>query len=650
MSKWTHQDSAGLYNVDKWGLGHFGVNADGNVEVIPDGHPSSVERIDLCELVGQVKRRGVNTPTLFRFDGILRARVRSLFEAFDHARAEYEYEAPYRLVYPIKVNQEREVVEALLQEGRGRGMGLEVGSKPELVAVMTVRGADDDALVVCNGYKDEEYVELALLSQKLGVTTIIVIEKFTELETILRKAEELDIEPVLGVRSKLAYRGAGRWSRSGGDRSKFGLTAREIVGVVERLEEGGKVDYLRLLHFHLGSQITSIRALKNGLREASHTLTGLVDMGVNITWMDVGGGLGVDYDGSATNFDSSMNYSLQEYANDVVYHVAEACREADIPQPTLLSESGRSLAAHHAVLVTEVLGVSAQVNGTIPDPPTEDDHELVQGMAEVIADINQKNFQETYHDLREERERASMLFNTGQLSMRERARFEEFFWYGCARVRRVIAEVDYVPDDLSSLERDLADTYFLNFSLFQSMPDSWAIKQLFPILPLQRLSEEPKRRAVLADVTCDSDGRIDRFINLRDVSRTLELHDVRPGEPYYLGFFLIGAYQEILGDMHNLFGDTHIVHVDLDELGRPKLRHVVRGDRVQDVLTYVEYFEQDLLRDLRRNIERSLDRGLLTFEESALIWRRFEEALQSYTYLSRETHPLYKPQPAPHPR
>jgi arginine decarboxylase len=646
MSNWTHQDSAGLYNIDKWGLGYFGINSDGQVEVIPGGRSDSTERIDLRELVGQIRRRGVSTPTLLRFDGILRARVRALFDAFDRAREEFEYDAPYRLVYPIKVNQEREVVEVLLEEGRGRGMGLEVGSKPELVAVMTQRGAADDTLVVCNGYKDEEYVELALLSRQLGLTPIIVIEKFTELETILKKSKELGIEPVLGVRSKLAYRGAGRWSQSGGDRSKFGLTAREIVGVVERLEELGKLDCLQLLHFHLGSQITSIRALKNGLREASHTLTGLVEMGVEITWMDVGGGLGVDYDGSATDFDSSMNYSVQEYANDVVYHVGEACKEAGIPQPTLLSESGRALAAHHAVLVTEVLGVSEQVNGSAPAPPTDEEHELVRGMAEIVDEITQKNFQEAYHDLREERDRASMLFNTGQLSMRERARFEEFFWYGCAKVQGVTAEVDYVPDDLSRLERDLADTYFLNFSLFQSIPDSWAIDQLFPILPLQRLREEPKRRGVLADITCDSDGRIDRFINLRDVSRTLELHDVRPDEPYYVGFFLIGAYQEILGDMHNLFGDTHIVHVDTDPAGRAKLRHVVRGDRVQDVLTYVEYFEQDLLRDLRRNIERSLDRGLLTLEESARVWRSFEKALHSYTYLSRESNPPSTPHAA----
>jgi len=646
MSQWTHLDSRSLYNIEKWGLGHFDINAEGNVEVKPNG---GVSGIDLHELLGQLKRRGIDTPILLRFDGILRSRVRALYEAFDAARTEYEYEKPYCLVYPIKVNQEREVVEELLREGRGRGMGLEVGSKPELVAVMTMRGGVDESLVICNGYKDEEYVELALLSSRLGVTPVIVIEKYTELETVLRKSEELGIEPVIGLRSKLAYRGSGRWSDSGGDRSKFGLTTREIVSVVERLTEVGKLECLRLLHFHLGSQITNIRSLKNGLREASRTLVGLAEMGVTVEWFDVGGGLGVDYDGSSTDYESSMNYSLQEYANDIVYHVAEACREAEIPQPILLSESGRALCAHHAVLVTEVLGASSPGKTTKPDAPTEDEHELVQGMAEIISGITAKTVQEAYHDLREERDRAQMLFNTGQLSMRERARFEEFYWYGCTQVRRITRVLDYVPDDFDSLERNLAETYFLNFSIFQSMPDSWAIKQLFPVLPLHRLNEEPRQRAVLADITCDSDGKIDRFIALRDVKKTLELHPLREGEPYYLGFFLIGAYQEILGDMHNLFGDTHIVHVDIEEDGRPRLRHIVRGDRVQDVLSYVEFFEKDLLRDLRRHIEESLERGLLSFEESAQLWKRFEAALNGYTYLSRESAPKTAPMQASHP-
>jgi arginine decarboxylase len=633
MDTWTTRNSVSLYNIDKWGLGHFGINKAGHVTATPEGRGSAV---DLRELIDQLERRGVKAPILLRFDGILRARVRSMFEAFDNARREFEYDGGYRLVYPIKVNQEREVVEALLAEGRGRGMGLEIGSKPELIAVMTLRGGADDSLVICNGYKDDEYVELALLGRKLGITPIIVIEKFTELETVLRKAEELEIEPVIGVRTKLMDRGSGRWSDSGGPRSKFGLTTSEIVAVVDRLKEVDKLHCLKLLHFHLGSQITNIQALKSGLREATHTLTGLSELGARIEWFDVGGGLGVDYDGSSTNFESSMNYSIQEYANDVVYQVGEACKEAGIPAPTILSESGRALSAHHAVLVTEVLGVSGPEREVAPPPAADEDHELVRMLGDLVADISVKTFQEVYHDLRAQRDHARMLFNTGQLSMRERARIEAYFWYGLGKIRSVTSGLDYVPDEFASLERDLADTYFLNFSLFQSLPDSWAIKQLFPVLPLHRLDERPTRHAVLADITCDSDGKIDRFIDLRDVKKTLELHPVRPGEAYYLGIFLVGAYQEILGDMHNLFGDTNIVHVDIDADGRPRLHHIVRGERVQDVLAYVEYFEKDLLRDMRRHIEESLDRGLLSYEESALLWRRFEAALQGYTYLSRE--------------
>ncbi len=645
MSSWTHHESESLYNIEHWGHGFFGINSEGHVEVYPDGQQTSPAKIDMCELLGQIKRRGVRAPILLRFDGLLRARVRSLFEAFDKAREEFDYDAPYRLIYPIKVNQEREVVESLLEEGRARGMGLEVGSKPELIAVMTLRGGGNDSLVICNGYKDEEYIELALLSQKLGMTPVIVIEKYTELETVLKKSEELGIAPVIGVRTKLGYTGSGRWKDSGGDRSKFGLTTGEIVALVERLRELGKLDCLQLLHFHLGSQITNIRSLKNALREATHTLTGLAAMGVTVKWMDVGGGLGVDYDGSSTSFESSMNYSLQEYANDVVYHVGEACREAQIPMPTILSESGRALCAHHAVLVTEVLGTKETVKRDRPSAALDSEHELVRSMCEVAFGVTRKNYQEAYHDLGEERENARLLFNTGQLTLPERARIEEFYWYGCARVMRVTRDLEYVPDELENLEGDLADIYFLNFSLFQSLPDSWAIDQLFPIMPIDRLCEEPTRRATLADITCDSDGKINRFISRRDVNRTLELHPVRPDEPYHIGIFLIGAYQEILGDMHNLFGDTNIVHVDIDRRGRPRLRHVVRGDRVQDVLGYVGYFEQDLLRDMRRNIESSLGDGLMSYEESALVFKRFESALQGYTYLSRE--PAAKPAPQP---
>ena len=569
--------------------------------------------------------------------------MREIHEAFRTARREFEYDAPYRCVFPIKVNQQRHLVDALLEEGNRHEMGLEVGSKPELLAVMALYSGGD-RLVICNGYKDREYVETALLTKKLGTQVIIVVEKLSEIDTILEASEALGIRPSIGVRTKLSSAGSGRWKESGGDRSKFGLTTRQIVEVVGALERRDMLDCLQLLHFHLGSQITHIRSIKDALREGTRTLIGLRKLGAPVPFFDVGGGLGVDYDGSSTNFESSMNYSLQEYANDVVYHTREACDESGIEYPTLLSESGRALTAHHAVLVAEVMGVSYFTTDTAPGRPDEDDPEIVRELAEVSEQISAKNYQEVYNDAVHLRDTAMTLFNVGQLRLSDRARVEEYFWHACEKIRKVTRTVEYVPEDLEHLERDLADTYFLNFSIFQSMPDSWAIRQLFPVLPLHRHNVAPTRRGVLADITCDSDGKVDRFIDLKDVKRTLELHALEAQEPYYLGFFLVGAYQEILGDMHNLFGDTHVVHVDTNggELGgdaRPRITHVVPGDKVQEVLSYVEYFPVDLLRSLRTTIERALDEDRLSLEESAAILRRFEAGLASYTYLTSRDRP-----------
>ncbi|MDP6538671.1 MAG: biosynthetic arginine decarboxylase [Planctomycetota bacterium] len=634
MTTWTRQDSEALYRVPDWGLGFFGINERGHVEATPDGGSRS-HCIDIHDLVAQLVRRGVDAPLLLRFDGIIRARVRALQEAFDRAREEYGYTGAYHPVYPIKVNQDRFVVEGVLAEGARDGLGLEVGSKPELLAVMTLHGRENP-LVICNGYKDDDYIELALLSRKIGAETILVIEKDSELERVLDIAERLGIEPCLGVRAKLGHRGSGRWQESGGDRSKFGLTTRQIVNLVECLTGAGKLHCLQLLHFHIGSQVTHIRAFKTALREASRTLAGLHELGVAVRWMDVGGGLGVDYDGSRSDADSSMNYSLQEYANDVVYHLVEICDEIGMAPPILLSESGRALVAHHAVLVTEVLGVSDSTAVGVPAPLAADEAEIVRELAEICEEIDSRSYHESYHDIRELRERAMMMFNVGQLSLTERARVEEFYWRACEEIQRITRRMEEVPADLESLEGDTAATYFLNFSLFQSVPDSWAIRQLFPVMPLQRLDGEPTRQAVLADLTCDSDGRVDRFIGRRGARRTLPLHTPEPDAPYYLAFFLVGAYQEILGDMHNLFGDTNIAHIDLDADGRPRVVQLVRGDRVEDVLKYVDFEERDLVRDLRTRVEDALDGGLLSFEESAGIVKRFEEALHAYTYLSRQ--------------
>ena len=636
MANWNHLESEQLYNVPAWGGGYFRILPNGSVAAYPDGGAHDPDEdspaIDVFDLVARIQRRGVQLPILLRFDGILRSRVRELWAAFDRARAEYGYDAPFQGVYPIKVNQQRHVVEAMLEQGKELGMGLEVGSKPELLAVLGTL-SDEDAMVICNGYKDIEYIETALLASKLGLRPVIVIEKYSEVELIIEASERLGIRPRIGVRTKLAGIGSGRWKDSAGDRSKFGLTTRQIVCVVDRLREVDMLDCFILLHFHIGSQITSIRSIKDAMREGTRTLAGLREMGAPIEFFDVGGGLGVDYDGSNTNFESSMNYSLQEYANDVVYQLKVACEESDIPQPTIVSESGRALTAHHAVLVTNVLGVTDFRRFNVPAAADEEESELIRDISEVSENLTSKNYLESYHDAQQMREEGMTLFNVGQLSLAERARVEELFWRICEKVLRITRQLPYVPDDLAHLERDMADTYFLNFSLFQSMPDSWAIGQLFPVLPLHRLDTEPTRRAVLADITCDSDGKIDRFIDLRDVKPVLELHPVEPGQPYLVGMFLIGAYQEILGDMHNLFGDTNIVHVDLNDEGRVVLNHIVRGDRVHEVLSYVEYFENDLLAKLRRSIERALESDRLTYEESAMLQKRYEQGLAGYTYL-----------------
>jgi len=635
MSNWTPQDSETLYNVPNWAKGFFSIGPQGTVQV----HPSRSERtIDLGGLLEQIKRRGVQAPILLRFDGILRTRVREIKAAFDTAREEFSYGAEYRGVYPIKVNQQREVVETILSEREHTGIGLEVGSKPELLAAIALQ-AGEGSFMVCNGYKDRDYVEMALLSQHIGITTIIVIEKFTELATVVSASQRLGIRPHIGVRSKLSVRGSGRWEQSAGDRSKFGLTAAEIVRVVSELKRVDMLDCLELLHFHIGSQVTHIRSIKHAMREAANTLVSLTRMGANIRWFDAGGGLGVDYDGSNSNFESSRNYSLQEYANDVVSRLAETCRTEEIPEPTIVTESGRALVAHHAVLVGEVVGVTTVDDDAelvpVLDEPRTTAPEIFDGFEALLEKVTEENYLESYHDALELREEAMLLYSTGQLSLEDRAKADALFWRVNKNVLAVTRTLDYVPDDLANLERDLADTYFINFSVFQSMPDAWAIGQMFPILPLQRHTEEPRRRAILADMTCDSDGKIDSFIDLQSTKSTLEVHDWRPNDSYSIGFFLVGAYQEILGDMHNLFGDTNIVHVDLDEQDKLRLTHVLRGDRVKEVLSYVEYFEEDLLRNLRRHVENSLEQGEMSFEESALFWRRYETALNGYTYLAR---------------
>jgi arginine decarboxylase len=631
---WTTKDSEALYNIPGWSAGYFRVNEAGHVEVTPSGPegPSA----DLYDLTLDLQRRGLGMPLLMRFSDILHSRVRALVDCFESAIREYDYQGHYRGVYPIKVNQQHQVVEELVRFGHPYGLGLEAGSKPELLAGLALLDSPD-ALLVLNGYKDIEYMETALLAQKLGRHPIVVIDRYRELDLLLQVARRLGIRPHIGVRAKLTTRGAGKWMESTGDRSKFGLTATELVMLVDRLREQQMLDCLELLHFHIGSQISAVRAIKDAMREACRIYVELAKTGAGLRFLDVGGGLGVDYDGSSTNWQSSTNYTMQEYANDVVAAVEDACSTAGIPHPDILSESGRAMVAHHSVLVFNILDVNEVLAGNAPPKAGKNDHPVIQQLIETWRSVSRKNFQEAYHDALQLKEEATNLFNVGLLDLRGRARVEQLFWGCCEAILKIIRELEYVPDDLEGLEKGLADTYYGNFSVFQSVPDHWAVKQLFPIVPLHRLNERPSRRGVVADLTCDSDGKMDQFIELRDVKSSLELHAF-DGRPYYVGVFLVGAYQEILGDLHNLFGDTNAVHIALDESGY-RIDHVVEGDSVSEVLGYVQYQKQHLVQRMRRANEEALRRGLLTFEESALLMRRFDEGLSGYTYLEEEPAP-----------
>ena len=629
MRGWTIQDALELYDVHAWGSGFFTVNRNGNVEVRPRGDRGP--GIDLGELVTYLRGRGLHLPLLVRFSDILATRLRELCQHFEAAIEEHRYKGRHRAVYPIKVNQQRHVVQEVIDFGRRHGVGLEAGSKPELLAILPIADTPD-SLIVCNGYKDRAYIEIALLAQKLGRTPIIVLDRFHELDLALEVAQDLGVRPHLGVRAKLSARGSGRWVDSGGDRSKFGLTADELMLTIDRLSERGMLDCLELLHFHVGSQVTSIRAIREAVQEATRFYVGLVEMGAGLRYLDVGGGLGVDYDGSQSNFQSSMNYTNTEYARDIVSTVAEACDEKNVPHPDIITETGRAMVAHHSVLVFNVLGVNEVLPKQAPPVPASDDHKVVHTLYETYQSISRKNANESHHDAVQAKEEALTLFNLGYLDLKTRGKCERLFWACCAKILRLMQDMEFVPEELESLERAMADTYYGNFSVFQSAPDHWAVKQLFPVMPLHRLDERPTRRGVFADLTCDSDGKVDQFIDRHDVKHVLDLHPVN-GSPYYIGIFLVGAYQEILGDLHNLFGDTDAVHVRLGESDRIEIEHLVEGDSVEEVLGYVQFSKPELVERARRAIEVALREGRITVEESARLRRRYEEGLAGYTYL-----------------
>jgi arginine decarboxylase len=629
--KWNVGDSAEVYGVKYWGNSYFSINDAGNVQAHPNGADGA--KIDLKELVDEVARRGIGLPLLIRFSDVLKSRIVELNETFKRAIAEYGYKGDYKGVYPIKVNQHRYVVEEIVQFGRPYHYGLEAGSKPELLAVMAMLD-DEEALIVCNGYKDEEYIETALMASKLGRTVLIVVEKFSELSLIAEVAKKVGVRPRIGIRVKLAAKGSGRWEASGGDRSKFGLSTREVVEAINFLRANDLLSCFELVHFHLGSQISAIRAVKNALREAGRFYVEICRLGAPLKYFDAGGGLGVDYDGSQTNFASSMNYTTQEYANDIVFSLQEICDAGGVPHPTIVTESGRAVVAHHSMLVVDILGVGEFDVGKAPEQVGNEASRVVKNLFETFREVSRKNVLESYHDALEYKEEALQLFNLGNLSLSERVVAEDIFWGVCQKLLKMVRDMREVPEELEGLERALSDTYFCNFSMFQSLPDIWAIDQLFPIMPIHRLGEEPTRRAVLADITCDSDGKIDHFIDRRDVKSVLELHPIN-GQEYYLGIFLIGAYQEILGDLHNLFGNTNTVHVSLAAGGGYQIEHVVTGDTVTDVLKYVSYSREELVARVRRFAELAVRANRMSLEETRSMLRMYEEGLAGYTYMER---------------
>ncbi len=630
LDSWSAGDAAELYGVDRWGKDIFTVDPAGSVCMC--GMCGGNSRVDLKALVDEIRLRGLELPVLIRFTDILRHRFNIIHSAFKAAMQAYDYAGQFRPVFPIKVNQHRHIVEDIVSIGAECHHGLEAGSKPELL-IAIAHHRDPEALIVCNGFKDQEYVDTALLGQKLGHKVCLVVEKLNELTLILERARALRVEPFLGIRMKLSSRGRGQWESSSGDKSKFGLRANEILEALAILRKRRMLDRLQLLHVHIGSQITDIQRFKQAAREVCCIFKEVCRLGANIRYIDFGGGLAVDYDGSQTNFPSSANYGPREYAADIIDAVGIACREGNIPHPNIVIESGRALVAHHCLLVVEAISSTDIENGVAPPPMPKKPAQVLLDMNEIVEGITVKNYQESYHDAIQARQDALVLFNHGSLTLEERAGVETRFRLACEKILKLVRRLDYVPDDLAGLETMLATTYFCNFSVFQSIPDHWAIRQLFPVMPLHRLNEKPTVNSILADITCDSDGVMDQFVDLRDVRKTLPLHPMKKGEPYYLGMFLVGAYQEILGDLHNLFGDTTVVHVSSSEKGYV-IDKTIGGDSVMEVLAYVQFTREGINALMRERIEAALQNGNLTLEQSATLTRHFERMLDADTYLS----------------
>ena len=629
MKKWTIEDSEELYNITGWGTSYYGINEKGDVYVTPCKDNT---QIDLRDVMDELALRDVTAPVLLRFPDILDNRIEKTASCFAKAKKEYDFQADNFIIYPIKVNQMQPVVGEIISHGRKFNLGLEAGSKPELHAVIAVQ-CQSDSLIICNGYKDESYIELALLAQKMGKRIFIVVEKLNELDIIARAAKKLKVKPNLGIRIKLASSGSGKWEESGGDASKFGLTAAELLSALKMLDEKGLHDSLRLIHFHIGSQITKIRRIQTALREAAQFYVNLHNMGYNVDFVDCGGGLGVDYDGTrSSSSESSVNYSIQEYVNDCVYTFVEAANKNNIPHPNLITESGRSLAAHHSILIIDVLETAS-----LPEMPDEfeakeSDHQLVRDLYDIWCNLNPRSMLEDWHDAEQIRDEALELFSHGLVDLKTRAEIEAMYWSVSHEINMLAKQMKHVPEELLGLDKLLADKYFCNFSLFQSLPDSWAIDQFFPIMPIQRLDERPTRNATLQDITCDSDGKIANFVVNGRPSHVIPLHTLKKNEPYYLGVFLVGAYQEILGDMHNLFGDTNAAHISVKD-GKYHIDQIFDGETVEEVLNYVQYNPKRLVRQLEQWVTKSVKAGKITLDEGKEFLANYRSGLYGYTYL-----------------
>jgi len=648
---WNVDDSASLYNLKGWGLKYFDIAEDGHLRLHP--RREAKRSIDMKAVVDAVVERGIKLPVLFRFQDVLRHRVEQLNEGFQKAIADSNYQGKYFGVYPIKVNQLREVVEEILDAGAPYNYGLEAGSKGELIAVLGMNG--NDALTIVNGYKDESMMRLAMIGAKLGKKVIVVIEKYSELEILLKAAKELGVRPMIGIRGKLQAQGSGKWASSAGDTAKFGLTTPEILTAARFLLAEGMGDCVKMFHFHIGSQVTDIRAIQGAVKEGARFYAKLRKMGLGLEYLDCGGGMGVDYDGTHTSRDSSMNYNLREYINDVVYAIQEVCAQEKVPDPHIVTETGRAIVAHHSVLVVNVFG-SIEAGAAPIEPevgPTE--HRVVGEMREILKLITPRNLGESYHDAQAKKDEAFNLFNLGYLELEDKAKVETLFWRVCLEIRNRMPTAKYVPEDLQEMARSVQDQYLCNFSLFQSLPDSWAIGQLFPVIPLQRLNEEPSRRTILVDITCDSDGKISQFACHRKSGGALPVHELRPGEPYYLGIFLMGAYQATMGDIHNLFGRVNEVHVfeDDEEPGGYYIEEIIQGQTIREVLADIQYSEFELAKNVKAAIDTQVKSGSLKPREGVDLLNSYEAVMQEYTYIdytslrpaAQGTPPILSPAP-----